>query len=539
MRRHRPPVHSETGHRPWLAAWLAWRQATDPSFSHRKFIAATGDKNPSVLHHVIHAPPLTGRPLAVLTEAWGRRWVAELGLDREETELFLAMVNEEWWYWQEEKWRTRTEARDGARRWANAGHERTYAAARLAQARREVAARRGVARGADVLRSGPVAGAVERLAWGVPAADPSHLSGLRRHAEAAPAAMLRCLPAPRDAPLPLFGLTAAMAELGWAELVDEVSRFAAEVVGALHDPIGPVWHVRLVAFPSSDARNGPSDTSTLSHDPVRGDEPEVFAFEDPVAWLRAWVAWRRATRTTTLSALSRRLVDHPIPGATGALSRLLRGDLRLGAAWANRLGALACLSEPEAVYLEALATLGTARGDARDVAQARVRALRAAWETTPGRTRRLGSLRNGMAFTLVELARCAGFSPDPASVARQLRPAVDPTAAAEQLELLRAAGFPLDPGAPPPSEDFVLPIGPREYYLDMLALEVEVLRRAEWQSTTEQVAASALTLPVARGRPAVHDLLHGIAQRLLRLVSRHAARPTRVYQVNLHGFTPT
>ncbi len=265
--------------------------------------------------------------------------------------------------------------------------------------------------------------------------------------------------------------------------------------------------------------------------------PNVFAYLDYRAYLRAWFADRKATEPGFGHRVFVRRIGRSSPSL---LVEVMRGPRKLSAALLPRVVEVLELSPPESSFFSALVEYNQAETPAQKAA---------AWESVRAsrrfhHARKLGgdSVRYLSAWyipAIRELARCKDFRADPVWIARRLVPHITPAEAQRALDVLLDIGFltrHTDGRTIATTESIVTPH--EVPGADVIHYHADMIERAGAALTTtppnERHYAGLIVAVPMRLLPDLKRELDTFQQRLLDLCASEEGTHERVYQINLH-----
>ncbi|MEQ1508384.1 MAG: TIGR02147 family protein [Myxococcota bacterium] len=269
------------------------------------------------------------------------------------------------------------------------------------------------------------------------------------------------------------------------------------------------------------------------------DRPDLYRYLDFRAYLRDWYEARRRDDPGFSKRGFARLAGKSSPGL---LSEVMDGERQLtGAmvgAFANALG----LSRPEADFFDALVQFDQATDTrARRHAWERISAVRAFQEARPIETASAQYLSHWWFPVVRELAHRADFDPDPAWIAKRVRPQITEAQARRALEVLRELRL-LEPDATGrlrPSDVVVSTphevegLAVHDYHRGMLERAIESIDR--FPQEDRHLLAATVSVPHALIETLKAEL-NGLQERILDLSSRFDGPPEEVLQVHLVMF---
>lgn len=410
----------------FLRAWSAARAEHDPAFSMRAVGRALQEANPTVIHSVARGDRRLGLEQAL-------RWLPRLELSPSEAAVFLALVR-----WEAAGAALRQRQARLAR-WPSVDAEGQIQLAReaLAVASAQLEALRPV--GAST-RSTEVSAAGRE-----PETSLERLLGANLHRQAA---LDRLSGAARASPL-VFGLTEATSPAhreGLRQLLDEARGMLKSLPQS-----GPRLSVTLTLFPLSrpiaaqgEPRSAPPEMMTRE----AGEGPDLSDWTGPSAdgargYLRAWLAWRRASDPGySYADFARQCGQRD----RAILWKILEGRQRLTPlrARAFALGDGAHpgmgLDPDEADLLARLAARDMeASPAARALLQQEVDQAAALRRATVFPARRARALEGWAPYAIHELALCEGFVDDPVWISDALDGRISPAEVKAALDSLFSA----------------------------------------------------------------------------------------------------
>jgi uncharacterized protein (TIGR02147 family) len=231
------------------------------------------------------------------------------------------------------------------------------------------------------------------------------------------------------------------------------------------------------------------------------------------------------------------------------ISLMLNGKRRCSAALGEGLAASMELSEGESSYLAQLVVFSeTTDPDRRAAAARRIDTLKRWGRRTDPTARYLKIHENWVTVTVLALASCEGFRPDPAWLARKIRPRVDRAQCRQALDDLQAlnlltvhADGSVTAHDEAPQIGFEWPDAETEAQQhpalrDQLDLSIRALDAVPWQERNFMLAtgaASADMLPDLRAR------MSQCFRECLEIAANNRGPHNRVFQLNSQLFPVT
>ncbi|MCB9684695.1 MAG: TIGR02147 family protein [Alphaproteobacteria bacterium] len=262
--------------------------------------------------------------------------------------------------------------------------------------------------------------------------------------------------------------------------------------------------------------------------------PDPFAHTDHRAYLEAWYRWRKAKNPRfSYRALSRRLGSND----PSAVLNVVRGRRGLTDDRVEQLVEILELDEPQAVYFRALVRAGQAV-DPEDVERTRAVVAELRSRHRQRRVEAATLLADRCWPTVLTLAECEGFRPEPAWVAAALEPPISEEKAAEALRVLAELGL-LGPGDDRTlaTDERVDDLASQPYHRQNTALAARWIDRLEDPEVAERCSFLGATVAVPEERLAdLGHLLWELQQRLLHQISTWEGPRDRVVQITLQAF---
>jgi uncharacterized protein (TIGR02147 family) len=263
--------------------------------------------------------------------------------------------------------------------------------------------------------------------------------------------------------------------------------------------------------------------------------PSIYCYLDYRAFLRDWFAAKQAADPRFSKRRFARLAGRSSPGL---LTEVMEGKRHLTPPMIEVFARALDLSRAEAEFFEALVQL-----DQSGSHQARNHA----WERISNvpafqRSRKI----DGASFQYLscwwfpvvrELANRKDFDPDPAWIARHVRPAITESQARKALDTLQALGMLVRDGDRLVPADGVVTtahevegLAVRNYHLAMLERASEAVDRYEPQE--RHLVAATLSVPVALV-PRLKQEINALQERVLAMCDRLEGQAEQVLQLEL------
>lgn len=266
------------------------------------------------------------------------------------------------------------------------------------------------------------------------------------------------------------------------------------------------------------------------------EKPDLYRYLDFRAFLRDWFAWRCEQDPKFSRRQFARLAGKRSPGL---LTTVMEGERRLTPPMVRAFAGAMDLGAEESAFFSALVQLEQATTtQARNEAWNRVSATRAFREARPLQGASVEYLSHWWYPVVRELAYRHDFRPDPAWIARRIRPTITEPQARAALEALQTLGMLVeaDNGAMKPADGLVTTphevagLAAHNYHHGMLDRAIEAIEAYE-PADRHMVAA---TIPVPDALiPELKQEINALQQRVLDLSEQHADQAQRVVQVHL------
>lgn len=266
------------------------------------------------------------------------------------------------------------------------------------------------------------------------------------------------------------------------------------------------------------------------------EKPDLYRYLDFRAYLRDWFAHRCHIDPKFSRRQFARLAGKRSPGL---LSTVMEGDRRLTPPMVRAFASAMDLGGEESSFFAALVQLDqAATTQARNEAWNRVSASKAFREARPLQGASVEYLSHWWYPVVRELAHRADFRPDPAWIAKRIRPTITEAQARHALEALRTLGLlagrrdgsmvPADGLVTTPHE--VEGLAAHNYHRGMLERAIEAIDRFE----PEQRHMVAATVPIPSSLlPAIKHEINALQQRVLDMSEQHVEHTEQVVQVHL------